>query len=379
VTQLARELAELIVSEGPISVERFMSFALSHPPHGYYRWRDPIGARGDFITAPEISQMFGELIGAWAADCWTRMGRPGAINLVELGPGRATLMVDALRALRLMPAFLPAANIHLVETSETLREMQRAALTPLGCDKAMPAYGLPSREGCATASIAWHRTLQDVPDGPLILIANEFFDALPVRQFVRARGSWRERLVGLDEQGALAFGLADAVEPSLRVAAPEGAILEICPQGIALAGEIARRTAAHGGVALLIDYGHVRAGFGDTLQAVRKHAYADPLATPGEADLTAHVDFSALARTAGENGAMVLGPVTQGTFLRALGIEMRATKLRTRATPAQAASVDATLLRLTGDGPGKMGALFKAMAIADPRLGEVAGLTKGRP
>jgi SAM-dependent MidA family methyltransferase len=374
VTPLGRELVELIAAEGPISVERFMSLALSHPLHGYYRSRHPIGARGDFITAPEISQMFGELIGLWAADCWSRMGRPGKFNLIELGPGRATLMIDALRALRLMPDFLRAASVHLVETSETLRECQRAALIPTRPEP--DAAGLPriDQDRCPTATIAWHGSLQDIPEAPLILIANEFLDALPVRQFVYARDGWHERLVGLDETGALAFGVAGAVEQSLRGTASPGAILEICPQAIVLTAEIARRVVAHGGVALLIDYGHARPGFGDTLQAVSNHARADPLAMPGEADLTAHVDFAAIAQAAGRAGAAILGPVTQREFLRNLGIEARAAKLKSRATPAQRAAVDAALLRLTGDGPAQMGALFKVMAIADPRLGELAGL-----
>jgi NADH dehydrogenase [ubiquinone] 1 alpha subcomplex assembly factor 7 len=374
VTPLRREIVELIAAEGPISVERFMSLALSHPRHGYYRSRHPIGARGDFITAPEISQMFGELIGLWAADCWSRMGRSDKFNLVELGPGRATLMIDALRALRLMPDFLRAASVHLVETSEALRECQRAALMPTG--QAPGTTGLPGMDRDRRPTpIAWHGSLQEVPEAPLILIANEFLDALPLRQFVFARDGWHERLVGLDEEGGLAFGLAGAIEPSLCSTASQGAILEICPQAITLAAEIARRVVAHGGVALLIDYGHARPGFGDTLQAVSHHARTDPLATPGEADLTAHVDFAAIAQAARQSGAAVLGPVTQGEFLRALGIEARAARLKSSATSAQGAAVDAALRRLTGDGPAEMGTLFKVMAIADPRLGELAGLT----
>ena len=372
-TPLGREIAELIAAEGPISVERFMSLALSHPQHGYYRSRHPIGAKGDFITAPEISQMFGELIGLWAADCWSRMGRPGKFNLVELGPGRATLMLDALRALRLMPNFLRAASIHLVEASEALKDCQRAALMPAGPESDTAGRPRIDQDHCP-ASIAWHGRLQDVSEAPLILIANEFLDALPVRQFVFARDGWHERLVGLDEKGALTFGVAGAVEPCLRGTAPPGAILEICSQAIVLTAEIARRVVAHGGVALLIDYGHARPGFGDTLQAVSNHARADPLHAPGEADLTAHVDFAAIAQAARRAGAAVLGPVTQGEFLRNLGIEARAAKLKSSATPAQGAAVDAALLRLTGEGPAEMGALFKVMAIADPRLGELAGL-----
>jgi NADH dehydrogenase [ubiquinone] 1 alpha subcomplex assembly factor 7 len=355
VTPLGREIAELIAQEGPISVARYMGLALSHPRHGYYRRRDPFGAAGDFVTAPEISQMFGELIGLWAADCWSLMGRPERLRLVELGPGRGTLMADALRAANLVPEFRAALSVHLVETSGTLRERQDQTLAPL------------------KVPIDWHDRFDEVPQGPLILIANEFFDALPIRQYVRAPTGWHERLIGLDAKGALAFGLAGEADRSLDLAAPVGAVLEISPEGIALAGALARRLAADGGAALIIDYGHARHGFADTLQAVRGHGFADPLADPGEADLTAHVDFAALGDAARKEGAGLHGPVRQGGFLRALGIAARARKLKDRATPAQAAGVDAALARLTGDGKSEMGALFKAMAIGDPRIGGLAG------
>jgi NADH dehydrogenase [ubiquinone] 1 alpha subcomplex assembly factor 7 len=357
-TALRGELAWLIASEGPISVERYMGLALSHPRHGYYRSRDPFGARGDFITAPEISQMFGELIGLWAADCWAKMGNPEGLALVELGPGRGTLMADALRAARAMPGFLEASSVHLVETSEVLRAAQRDTL---------------ARADTAGVPIAWHGRFADIPEGPLILIANEFFDALPIRQYMRGAQGWRERLIGLDDKGALAFGLSANIEPALRLVAPEGAVLEICPEGLALTRDIATRLLANGGAALVIDYGHVRPGFGDTLQAMRRHRFVDPLAAPGEADLTAHVDFAALGRAARDAGAALHGPVRQGDLLRALGIEARAQRLKMSAIPPQAAAIDAALARLTGEAAGEMGALFKAMAIASPSLPSLAG------
>jgi NADH dehydrogenase [ubiquinone] 1 alpha subcomplex assembly factor 7 len=355
---LRREIAELIATEGPISVERFMALALSHPRHGYYRSRDPLGAEGDFVTAPEISQMFGELIGLWAVDCWARMGEPERLALIELGPGRGTLMADALRAARLSPRFLAELSIHLVETSEILRVKQRETL---------------GHAKTAAVPIAWHARFAEIPEGPFILVANEFFDALPIRQYLRDAKGWRERLVGLDDEGRLAFGLSADVEAALRLDAPQGAILEMCPHGLALAREIAARLISAGGTALLIDYGYSRQGFGDTLQAVRRHEFADPLEAPGEADLTAHVDFAALGRVARDAGAALHGPATQGALLRALGIKARAQRLKAGASAIQAAAIDAALARLTGEAQGEMGALFKAMAISSPKLPSLAG------
>ncbi|MFI5011973.1 MAG: class I SAM-dependent methyltransferase [Hyphomicrobiales bacterium] len=358
-TPLGSEIVAMIAADGPISVERYMRLALSHPRFAYYRSGDPFGASGDFVTAPEISQMFGELIGLWAADCWDRMGRPERFGLVELGPGRGTLMADALRAARIVAGFHTALEVHLVETSEVLRARQRQALAERDDSIAVPVF--------------WHERFDTVARGPLIVIANEFFDALPICQYVRTRGGWRERLVGLDDHGALSFGLSARTEPSLGLAAPLGAVLEIRPDALTLARDITLRLVEHGGAALVIDYGHVRQGLGDTLQAVRKHGFADPLSEPGETDLTAHVDFATLALAAREAGAVVHGPMPQGAFLRALGIEARAQRLNDGAKPPQAAAIDAALARLTGDGVGEMGALFKAMAIADPSLSSPAG------
>lgn len=351
---LAVELKALIRAEGPLPVDRFMALALGHPRHGYYMTRDPLGAGGDFVTAPEISQVFGELIGVWAAAAWEALGRPASVNLVELGPGRGTLMADALRAAALVPGFLDALDVHLVETSPILRAKQAASLA------------------ASPRPVTWHGNVLGVPDGPVIAIANEFFDALPVRQLVRHSGRWHERVVGLDGTGALAFGLAPDPEPGFHDPAPEGAVIEIQASGVPLMRALAERIARAGGAALAIDYGHTTSGHADTLQAVRRHAFADPLAEPGEADVTAHVDFAQLARAAREAGARVFGPITQGAFLAGLGLEARARRLAA-ATPARAAEIAAAANRLAGTGEGGMGELFKAMAVTHPALESCAG------
>ncbi|KAA5602244.1 class I SAM-dependent methyltransferase [Blastochloris sulfoviridis] len=360
-TPLGRELADLIRADGPLSVARFMALCLGHPRHGYYLTRDPLGRAGDFVTAPEISQMFGELIGLWCADAWNRMGAPERVALVELGPGRGTLMADALRALKVVPALRATLAVHLVETSPALMARQRAALEAAGVPAGVPVF--------------WHARLADAPDGPSLIVANEFLDALPVTQLVRGRDGWHERQVGLDSDGRLAFGLSparlpDSLVPAALRTAPPGSLVEVSPERAAAVREIARRLVAHGGAALIVDYGHTQSGLGDTLQAVKGHAFADPLAEPGEADLTSHVDFAALAAAARAEGAAVHGPVTQGAFLAALGIDVRAARLKA-AAPDQAADIDAALHRLTA--PDAMGNLFKVLAIADPKLGPLAG------
>jgi SAM-dependent MidA family methyltransferase len=357
VTPLGREIRELITAEGPITVERYMALALGHPRHGYYMTRDPFGAEGDFTTAPEISQMFGELLGLWVAETWAAMGRPRPLRLVELGPGRGTLMADALRASRVLPGFREAVTVHMVETSPALREAQARTLEASGSQP------------------AWHGRLDEVPPGPAIVLANEFFDALPVRQFVRAEDGWRERLVGLGPEGDLTFGLAPDPESRLSVPGRSGDILEVGEAALGLARDLATRLVGEGGAALVLDYGHLRSGPGDTLQALRRHAFADPLAEPGEADLTAHVDFAALGRVAAKAGAAVHGPTTQGDFLRALGIEARAERLGRSASPDQG-GVEAALRRLTGSGPGDMGARFKVLAFSDPRIASLPGLAR---
>jgi SAM-dependent MidA family methyltransferase len=351
-TRLGDEIRALILDGGPIGVDRYMALCLGHPTLGYYLTRDPFGAGGDFVTAPETSQMFGELIGAWAATVWSAMGRPASLRLVELGPGRGTLLADALRVLQRLPALFDTLDLHLVETSPALRAAQRAAL-----------------DGCGRP-LSWHASVEDVPPGPAIVIANEFFDALPVRHYMRTADGWRQRLIGL-RGDALAFGLAPEPEPAIRVAAPDGAVLEVGMVAQGFARGLAARLVRDGGAALILDYGYAKPAFAETLQAVRRHGFVDPLAEPGEADLSAHVDFGGLRRAAESVGAAVHGPVSQGAFLRKLGLEARAAALKARAAPEQAAAIDAALDRLatpgTAERPG-MGELFKVLALTAPGL-----------
>jgi len=356
---LGDEIAAMIAHDGPITIERYMALCLGHPTLGYYMTRDPFGRSGDFVTAPEISQMFGELLGVWIADAWLAAGAPARASLVELGPGRGTLMADVLRVLRVAPRFLEAISVHLVETSPVLRDIQRQTLAK------------------ATPTIHWHSNFEEVPSGPVFILANEFFDALPVRQFVKAGPGWRERLVGLDARGALAFGLSGEAEPALAVPAEDGSIIEIGAVGQRLMAEIARRIARDGGALLAIDYGYGESSLGDSLQAVAGHAYIDPLASPGEADLTAHVDFAALARAATASGAKALGPVTQGHLLERLGIAQRAETLSHKATPEQRADIVSALGRLAGrsDPRRHMGDLFKAMAVTHKDMPDPPGFT----
>ena len=347
---LGDEIRALIGQEGPISLERYMTLALTHPTHGYYMKRDPFGAEGDFTTAPEISQMFGELIGLWAAELWAAMGSPNPLRLIEFGPGRGTLMSDALRAARVAPEFRAALDVRLIETSPTLAAIQHDTLLTAG------------------APVSWAAQLEEVPDGPAIMIANEFLDALPIRQYMRGSRGWCERLVGLDGAGDLTFGLAAEPERFIKASAQEGDVLEVSAIGHRLMFALGARLARQGGAALFVDYGHTATGFGDTLQALRAHQSVDPLIEPGEADVTAHVDFAAMARSARAAGAAVYGPIDQGDFLKILGLDQRAQALASRAGAAQAADIEAARVRLTGKGVGEMGALFKVMAVAHRQL-----------
>ena len=365
-------------------VARWMALCNAH----YYASRDPFGTAGDFTTAPEISQMFGELVGLALADCWVRAGSPPGVQLIELGPGRGTLMADALRATARVPGFVP--QVHFVETSPVLRAAQ--------------AERVPGAQ--------WHSDVSKVPgDRPILLITNEFFDALPVRQFVRTPAGWRERLVavvgegfapvvlehptspsfprrrepkvteyprdgrspgpematlgsrlrrndgGGEADGARSLNDERGIVPAHLWGAPVGTVWETSPISTAIASDIGARLEAQGGAALIVDYGD--AGGGATLQAVRAHGFADPFTDPGEVDLTAHVDFCALMSAA---GVAAHGPVGQGTWLRAVGIEARAAALKARATAPQAAAIDAALLRLTGE--EAMGVLFKVMGLS---------------
>ncbi|MDE3080697.1 MAG: SAM-dependent methyltransferase [Paracoccaceae bacterium] len=342
-TALAASLAARIAATGPISLADYMAECLLHPDHGYYSTRDPFGKQGDFTPAPEISQMFGELAGLCLAGAWLDQGRPADIVLAEPGPGRGTLMADILRATRGVPGFHAALRVHLVEASPVLRARQKEALQ--GHD------------------VAWHDSLHDLPEAPLFLVANEFFDALPIRQFQRDPQGWRERVIGLADD-MLSFGLTApaphaTLEHRLTDTAP-GEIVEVCPAAGPLASAIAGRIARHGGAAVIVDYGgwHSR---GDTFQALSQHGHTDPLAAPGQADLTAHVDFEALALAARAEGAAVSDQTPQGVWLERLGITERARTLARGMTGAALEAHVAAHRRLTH--PEEMGTLFKALAI----------------
>lgn len=357
-TPLRREIVRLIKSAGPMPVWRYMHLCLSHPKYGYYIARDPLGREGDFITSPEISQMFGELLGLWAASVWRDMGSPQTLRLIEIGPGRGTMMADALRALRVLPPLYEVLDIHLVEVNPALRRKQQETLT-----------GLPVR---------WHTRLADVPPGPSIILANEYIDVLPIHQMVKRETGWHERTVELDGDGNLAFGVApepvprfEALLPEVVKAAPVGAIFEWRPDAEIMG--IATRVRDMGGAALLVDYGHLRSDAGDTFQAIARHSFADPLKNPGQADITAHVDFEALARAAANVGAQVHGPVTQGEFLQRLGIEARAHSLMQKANETVAQGILTAKSRLIGGGRGGMGTMFKVIAISEPALTALVG------
>ncbi len=342
--QLEDELAA-----GPVTVARYMDLSNRH----YYATRDPLGTAGDFVTAPEISQMFGELIGLWCAELWTRLRCPTPVRLVELGPGRGTLMADARRAIgQVLPACAAALDVHLVETSPALRARQAERLGD---------------------GVAWHADLGTVPPGAMLLIANEMLDALPVHQLVRTEHGWCERLVERFE-GALRFAvaaepsaLAAALDPTVA-SAPPGSVAELPQPAADLVAGVAARVKA-GGAALFIDYGYARPAAGESLQAVRRHRSQPVLAAPGEADLTVHVDFARMAAAAGAAGARTWGPVPQGRFLERLGIIVRAERLAR--DPAAAPAVRAALRRLVE--PSQMGLLFQVLAVTDPALDAVPG------
>jgi SAM-dependent MidA family methyltransferase len=342
VTPLEIVISDLIANDGPMRLDRYMGLCLGHPQHGYYVTRDPLGGQGDFITAPEVSQVFGELIGIWAAGAFVAMGEPARLNLVELGPGRGTLMIDMLRTLaRVSPGLAAAASVHLVETSPVLRARQRQAVG---------------------SGASWHMALEEVPAGPMILIANEFFDAIPIRQFERRRGAWHERVIGL-EQGRLAPGLSGPV------AGPEGRdgdVVEFAPARDAIARHIGGRLAACQGAALIIDYGHLASAPGDTLQAMRGHGFTAITDRPGECDLTSHVDFAALGLALAQGGAVVHPALSQRHFLLAMGLEARFERLALRADSLVTATLRRQKARLADD--NQMGNLFKVLAATSPGM-----------
>ena len=343
-------LKQVIEEGGPITVARYMELCLNDPEHGYYRRRAPIGAQGDFVTAPEVSQMFGELIGLWCVVCWRQMGAPAPVNLVELGPGRGTMMLDVLRAAGAEPEFRRAMSLHLVETGERLRDAQQQSLA-----------GVPA---------AWHASLDALPPGPLLLVANEFFDALPVHQYEMTEAGWRERLVAW-QGGACQLQLA-AAPSALERPGQVGDVFEQAPARNRYMADIASRLESDGGAALVIDYGHGESANGDTLQAVLAHRVQSIFAEPGLADLTSHVDFEALGHAAA--GVSVHGPVRQGEFLRGLGIEARAAALQCAATPAQSLEIDSALHRLLDT--RQMGELFKALALTQNAAPPPAGFER---
>jgi SAM-dependent MidA family methyltransferase len=371
-TPLEAEICARIARDGPMPVADYMALCLYDPQHGYYMSRLPFGARGDFVTAPEISQMFGEMVAVWAVEAWLAMDMPNPVALIECGPGRGTMMADILRATQTQVGFRNALRVHLIETSPGLQALQRETLRDVN-----DLFEFHRRAGISEVPLHWHTGIDSVPAMPTIIVANEFFDALPVRQAERRPTGWHERIVTIDAGGALALAvaadpLADSglTLPSAAAAAPVGAIFEWRPSSAATA--IARRVAA-GGVALVIDYGHVKSATGDTFQAVRAHSYANPLAAPGLADLTAHVDFEALARTAEAAGARVHGPIEQGVWLKRMGIEARAAMLQANASKMKSFDIANDLLRLIGTGLDQMGALFKVIAFSTPEIEQLPG------
>jgi SAM-dependent MidA family methyltransferase len=346
-TSIEDFLRRQIQATGAMPVGEFMHHCVS----SYYAGRDPFGREGDFTTAPEISQMFGEMIGLWSAITWQLMGAPDEVLLVELGPGRGTLIGDLLRAASAMPDFRRAAKVHLVETSPVLREMQREAL--------------------AGVEAVWHEDLAELPDGPAIVIANEFFDALPIEQYVLRAEGWHERMVTYRDYFAFTDGPLVSERRMAELGAPEarsGEVFEVNPAARRLVQALAKRFTQQKGALLAIDYGHDSSAVGDTLQAVRRHQPVPALQTPGEADLTAHVDFAALVRAA--EPAKASPVIGQGAFLRRLGIELRAERLAS-AHPDKADDLLAGCHRLIN--PGGMGTLFRVLAVSSPDLPDLAG------
>ncbi|WP_102958860.1 class I SAM-dependent methyltransferase [Mangrovicella endophytica] len=352
-TGAAAKITQAIRRDGPITLERYWAVALFDPEHGYYSQAEPFGRAGDFVTAPDISQMFGEIIGAWCVAAWRALGSPSPFVFVEIGPGRGTLAIDMIRTvLRLEPDFIKAAKVRLVETSDRLAALQLQALD---------RFDLPLRRV---------RRIEELEAMPTIIVGNELFDAAPIRQFVSHDGRWQERRVALAPDSRFVFVPHDlqgdpiSAELARWPLPPEGGILELSPQRDALASTIGRRIASVGGAALFIDYGHAAPGYGDTLQALRRHAFADPLAQPGLVDITSHVDFSRLARILAASGLAVAPIAEQGAFLATLGLLDRAEALARRGGADEGRAIETATRRLAGSGEGEMGRLFKVLAAA---------------
>lgn len=355
---LKNRIIKSIQTEGPMNVAAYMATCLMDPMHGFYATRDPLGSEGDFITAPEISQMFGEMLGLWCIQTWRDLGSPARFNLIELGPGRGVMMLDILRAARLDKAFLRAAEIYLLEASPALQAVQGETLA-----------SSPSR-------IIWADKLEDIPQHPTILLGNEFLDCLPIRQFVGKGGKWHERLIAIspDDEDALVFALSPLPYEHKDIShfgeATDGALAEFCPGYAQIINEIRTRLWLYPGRALFIDYGPKQFEKGDTLQAISKHNKVDPLAAPGEADITARVDFSHLLKLARQEGLAAHGPQPQSILLAELGIEKRAKMLaraqNQKAQPDAADKIARQLARLTSQ--DEMGQLFKAVSIQSKTL-----------
>ncbi|MEM7729038.1 MAG: SAM-dependent methyltransferase [Pseudomonadota bacterium] len=360
-TALERRIHQRIRETGPISVAEYMTLCLLDPVNGYYPTRDPLGSEGDFVTAPEISQMFGECLGLWVVQSWADLGRPSRFNLVELGPGRGVMMADMLKAVALEPDCMAAARVSLVEASAALQAVQARTLGPSG------------------AQVGWTDTIQAVDDAPTLVVGNEFLDCLPIRQFVRAQGGWSERRIGSSD-GRLRFetdgrAAADSVTASFPGTHPDpvdGDLLEVCPSAAQLTDHLSERFSARPGRALFIDYGPAQTEFGDTLQAVKRHEKVGVFSAPGDTDLTARVDFAGLAAMATEAGLATHGPISQRMLLSQLGIEVRAMALLKGNAEARPKLVRQLRRLLDED---EMGTLFKAICLSSNGLPAPLGFT----
>jgi NADH dehydrogenase [ubiquinone] 1 alpha subcomplex assembly factor 7 len=342
---LEDHIKNLIAKNGAISIAQFMEEALANPQYGYYQKQDPFGKAGDFVTAPEISQIFGEMIGIWVASVWQSMGSI-PIALAELGPGRGTLMQDLLRGTKHIPGFHRNIKVHMVETSPTLQQIQKEKL------------------GFTGVEIKWHKDISSLPDIPTIIIANEFFDALPIHQYIETENGWSEKLVGI-QNDKLAFMLSsDNLE--LGHDAQIGAVLETSPVTINIVEQLSKHIASYGGAMMVVDYGYAHCGYKDTLQSVKNHQYHDILEDVGNADITAHVDFSSIAETAKKSGINASDVITQNALLLALGIEIRKQALLKNASEKQKDDIISATDRLIN--PDAMGTLFKAITLYNKNL-----------